>query len=103
MVVTMSKYLLYLTKILRHPKTLTYLSLNLNKAISLCANVSTTFGWVVNNIDPDQIPHSVASDLGLHCLLKSGVQILRVHMVFSISYSAIIIFITLFMGNFSKF
>ena len=22
-----------------------------------------------NNVDPDQTPHSVASDLGLHCLL----------------------------------
>ena len=21
-----------------------------------------------NNVDPDQMPHSVASDLGLHCL-----------------------------------
>ena len=25
---------------------------------------------VANNADPDQMPHSVASDLGLHCLLR---------------------------------
>ena len=23
---------------------------------------------LVNNVDPDQMPHDVASDLGLHCL-----------------------------------
>ena len=23
---------------------------------------------LANNVDPDQMPHSVASDLGLHCL-----------------------------------
>ena len=26
--------------------------------------------WVANSIEPDQTPHSVASDLGLHCLLR---------------------------------
>ena len=29
------------------------------------------FGWkilIANNVDPDQMPHFVASDLGLHCL-----------------------------------
>ena len=25
---------------------------------------------MANSVDPDQIPHSVASDLGLHCLLS---------------------------------
>ena len=25
-------------------------------------------GWVANNVGPDQTPHSVSSDLGLHCL-----------------------------------
>ena len=29
-----------------------------------------TVGGVANNVDPDQMPHSVASDLGLHCLLR---------------------------------
>ena len=24
-----------------------------------------------NSVDPDQMPHTVASDLGLHCLLMS--------------------------------
>ena len=32
---------------------------------------SNTAGLVVNSADPDQMPHSVASDLGLHCLLRS--------------------------------
>ena len=27
-------------------------------------------GWTANNVDPDQMPHSVASDLGLHYLLR---------------------------------
>ena len=25
---------------------------------------------VANSVDPDQTPHSVASDMALHCLLK---------------------------------
>ena len=25
---------------------------------------------MANSVDPDQMPHSVASDLGLHCLLR---------------------------------
>ena len=25
---------------------------------------------MANSVDPDQIPHSVVSDLGLHCLLR---------------------------------
>ena len=25
---------------------------------------------MANSVDPDQMPHSVASDLGLHCLQK---------------------------------
>ena len=29
-----------------------------------------TDGWVANSVDPDQMPHTVASDLGLHCLLR---------------------------------
>ena len=27
--------------------------------------------WVANSADPWQMPHSVASDLGLHCLLRT--------------------------------
>ena len=29
-----------------------------------------TAGCVVNSADPYQMPHSVASDLGLHCMLR---------------------------------
>ena len=28
-------------------------------------------GWVANNVDPDEMLCSAASDQGLHCLLKS--------------------------------
>ena len=28
-----------------------------------------------NNVDPDQMPHYVASDLGLHCLPLTHLQI----------------------------
>ena len=38
-------------------------------------------GWVANSVDPDQILRSVASDLGLHWLLRRSVQIFRVNMV----------------------
>ena len=31
--------------------------------------------------DPDQTPHSAASDLGLHCLLRLAVPLLRVHVL----------------------
>ena len=27
------------------------------------------------NVEPDQIPHYVASDLGLHCLLMTHLQV----------------------------
>ena len=30
-----------------------------------------TAGWVANSVGPDQLPLSVVSDLGLHCLLRS--------------------------------
>ena len=33
----------------------------------LCLKVA---GWVANSIDPDEMPHSAASHLGLHCLLR---------------------------------
>ena len=32
--------------------------------------MSKTGGYVANSVDPDQMLHSAASDLGLHCLLK---------------------------------
>ena len=35
---------------------------------------------MANNADPDQMPHSVSSDLGLHCLQMLSVPILRVIM-----------------------
>ena len=30
-----------------------------------------TFELNANSVDPDQMPHSAASDIGLHCLLMS--------------------------------
>ena len=32
--------------------------------------VPTWTGRLANNADPNQMPQNVASDLGLHCLLK---------------------------------
>ena len=32
---------------------------------------------IANNVDPDQIPHYVASDLGLHCLSMTLLQVSR--------------------------
>ena len=48
---------------------LTMLVINVNKSILLPVNVCKTAGCVANSEDPDQTPHSAASDLGLHCLL----------------------------------
>ena len=39
-------------------------------SIFLPAMCLLTAGWVANSVDPDQILHSVASDLGLLCLLR---------------------------------
>ena len=33
---------------------------------------------MANSVDPDQMLHSAMSDLGLHCLLRPSVPILRV-------------------------
>ena len=53
-------YRIYLNS---HPLTL-YLILLCN------TNVCKITGCVANRADRDQMPHSVASDLGLHCLLR---------------------------------
>ena len=34
---------------------------------------------MTNNVNPDQMPHSVASDLGLHCLLKLVCPNIRIY------------------------
>ena len=46
-------------------------------------------GRVVNNVHPDQSPLNLTADLGLHCLqmlVACVVRILRVIMVYTISY-----------------
>ena len=45
-----------------------YLSYNLNKSILVAIDASNQ--WNANSVDPNQMPHSVASDLGLLCLLR---------------------------------
>ena len=49
----------------------------------LTQNIQTPklLGWMANRVDPDQMPYSAASELGLYCLLQS-VPILRVNMTF---------------------
>ena len=32
---------------------------------------------MANNVDPDQVPHYVASDPGLHCLPMTLLQVVR--------------------------
>ena len=49
------------------------------KSILPSADVSKNGGQVAKSVDPEQMPHSAASDLGLHCLLRSTVPILRVY------------------------
>ena len=48
-----------------------YIILPFNKSILLPVpmNVCKIAIQVANSVDPDQTPHSAASDLGLHCLL----------------------------------
>ena len=41
---------------------------------------------MANSIGPGQMPHSVASDLGLHCLQSLSVPILRVIMIISVNF-----------------
>ena len=33
---------------------------------------------LANNVDPDQMPHDVASDLGLHCLPRTLLWVSRI-------------------------
>ena len=49
-----------------------------------CSCLKTT-GWVANSIDPDQMPHSVVTDLSLHCLLRH-VPILRINAVIHVPW-----------------
>ena len=46
--------------------------LNIYQVHLLTANVSKIAGWMANSVDPDQTPRSAASDLGLHCLPRTG-------------------------------
>ena len=59
---------LYLPLIFGQQNSVLYLSWNFIKTTTDCHGWNTA-GWVVNSVDPDQMPHYVASDLGLHCLL----------------------------------
>ena len=45
----------------------------------LCLKIA---GCVANSVDPDEMPHSAASQLGLLCLLSLSVQIQEINMVF---------------------
>ena len=50
-------------------------------SISLPLKCLKTAGGVANSVDPDQMPHSVSSNPGLHCLPDLSVPVLRVIMV----------------------
>ena len=36
---------------------------------------------LANTVDPDQMPHYVTSDLGLHCLSMTLLKVLQIRMV----------------------
>ena len=36
---------------------------------------------MANSVDPDQTPHVAASDLGLHCLQRLSIPILKINMI----------------------
>ena len=58
------------TQVFGHLNSLTYLYWNLNKYIyylKLCLKI---VGWVTNSVDTDEMPHSAASHLDIHCLLR---------------------------------
>ena len=41
------------------------------RGVGAILSLSFHFGWKIllaNSVDPDQMPHDVVSDLGLHCL-----------------------------------
>ena len=61
---------LLLSEAMVYHKVTFYLILLFNKSILLSMNVCKVAGWVANSVDPDQMLHSAASDLGLHYLLK---------------------------------
>ena len=42
----------------------------MDKSIRLPTSMSKTVGCAANSVDPDQTPQNLASDLGLHCLLR---------------------------------
>ena len=48
-----------------------YLILLFSKSILLPVSMCKIAECVVNSVDRDQMPHSVVSDLGRHCLLWS--------------------------------
>ena len=48
-----------------------FLILLFNKPILLPVNVCRIAWLVASSVNPDQTPHSAASNLGLHCLLRA--------------------------------
>ena len=53
---------------------------------------------MANNVDPDQTPHSAASDLGLHCLQSS----IRHHTYWLLQYQQKMLIIFAFEGDFNE-
>ena len=53
-----------LTQNIHTLNSLACISNKIHKSMLLPVNVSKIAGWVANSVDHDQMPHSVASDLG---------------------------------------
>ena len=55
-----------------------YVILLFNKSNLLPVKMCEIVGCLANSVEPNQIPRSAVSDLGLHCLLSLSVRIHRV-------------------------
>ena len=55
----------------------------------MCLNIA---GCMVNSVDPDQMPCSAASDLGLHCLQKPKSVPKHSIIMVSVAFSFILLF-----------
>ena len=49
----------------------------------LCLKIA---GTVANRVDPNEMPHSVASHLGLHCLLRPVCLTINTYGKYGITY-----------------
>ena len=74
--VMINKYTIYILSI-RAPQLLNTFVLNFEQVQVITRYCVKIVGWVANNVDLDETPRFAASHLGLHCLLRSVLCVLR--------------------------